>query len=317
MTMVEHKVIMHGRAVRGRGASPSAAGAVLIGLENSLHGAVDVAFRRSSTAGRRQRWLRQAGRVAFRDAERLGKEEMALYFEAPAFKVVAKEYYAQPKLFDDGPRAEDTAFDVLADVVADVLTRKTDSNKYDIGLLKRFHRFQSSVFEKEVDELVISGHRVSKTHPCRMSEEFTRRAEELYLATPQPERVRVAGKLDMIQASTLAFALLLPGGERVRGVWKGNEFETLRTLAGSDVVTTGTAIYRPSGGLLRIDADALTPQRSTDRFFATVPTPTDRKMDVKSLLREQRNRGGMAAIGGRIPAEETDEEFLAAVAEMD
>ncbi len=47
MKLVEHKVLMHGRAVGAEGVAPSAAGAVLTRLENSLHGAVDVAFRRS------------------------------------------------------------------------------------------------------------------------------------------------------------------------------------------------------------------------------------------------------------------------------
>ena len=317
MKMVEHKVIMRGRAVRGRGAIPSAAGAVLTRLENSLHGAVDVAFRRSSTAGRRQPWLRQAGQVEFRAVERTGKEEMALYFEAPAFGDVAQDYYSQTMLFDDRPPAEDTAFDVLADAVFDVLARKADSDKYDVGLLRRFQRYQSTVFEKEVDELVISGHRVPNTSPCRISEEFPRQAQRLYLQTPEPARVRVAGKLDMIEASTLAFALLLPGGERVRGVWKADDFETLRELANSDVAATGMAVYRPSGGLLRIDADALTRQRPGDRFFAKVPRPTGGKLDLKSLAREQQKRGGLAAIWGKLPAEESDEEFLAAVAEMD
>ncbi|MFI5380530.1 MAG: hypothetical protein ACHRHE_14635 [Tepidisphaerales bacterium] len=317
MKMVEHKVIMRGRAVRGRGAIPSAAGAVLIRLENSLHGAVDVAFRRSSTAGRRQPWLRQAGQVEFRDIERTGKEEMVLYFEAPAFGDVAQDYYSQTMLFDDRPPAEDTAFDVLADAVADVLAGKADSDKYDVGLLKRFQRYQSTVFEKEVDELLISGHRLPQSKPSRISQEFPERARDLYLQTPKPARVRIAGKLDMIQASTLAFALLLPGGEQVRGVWKGDDFETLRMLANSDVAATGMAIYRPSGGLLRIDADALTPQRPADRFFARMPKPTGGKLDLKALVREQQRRGGLAAIGGKIAAEESDEEFLAAVAEMD
>jgi hypothetical protein len=318
MKMIEHKVIMRGRAVLASGAIPSAAGAVLTRLENSAHGAVDVAFRRSSSAGRRQLWLKQAGQVEFRDAERIGKEEMAIYFEAPAFGDVAQDYYSQPRLFDDdGPRAGDTAFDVLADAVADVLTSKTDSDKYDVGLLKRFQRYQSTVFEKDVDELLISGHRILENKPCRISKQFSLRARELYLQTPESTRVRVAGKLDMIEASTLAFTLLLPDGERVRGVWKTNEFETLRLLANSDVVATGVAIYRPSGGLLRVDADALTPQQSRDRFFATVPKPTGAKMDLKSLMHEQRKRGGMAAIWGKVPAEESDEDFLAAVAKLD
>jgi hypothetical protein len=317
MATIEHKVLMHGRAVRGNGAAPAAAGAVLMVLGGVLRGAVEMAFRRSSGVGRRQSWLRIAGQADFKHAAQTSKDEMALYFEAAQFGDVAQDYFVQPRLFDDGPKATDTAFDVLADSVEDVLARKTDSERFDVGLLKRFHRFETSVFTQDVSELLLSGHRILESRPCRISPEVTARAEELYLQTPQPGRVRIAGKLDMVQASTLAFELLLPAGERVRGVWKANEFETLRSLANTDVVASGIAVYRPSGALLRVDAESLAPQRPGDGIFATVPTPTGMKLDLKSLVREQKRRGGVAAMLGKLPAEESDEQFLAAIAEMD
>jgi hypothetical protein len=319
MRMVEHKVVMRGPAVQGRGVLPDAAGAVLLRLENSLHGAVDVAFRRSSSAGRRHQWLRRAGQVFLKptDIERLGQEEMALYFEAPEFGDVAQEFFSQPKLFDDGPPPEKTAFDVFADAADDVLAAKADSDKYDLGLLKRFEKFESSVFDRGVDEILISRRGASSLPPRQLSKAFPQHARELHSKTPEPSRARVAGKLDMIQASTLAFALVLPDGEQVRGVWKGTDFETLRTLVNSEVVATGTAIYRPSGALLRLDAEALAPQRDSDRFFAVLPVPTASRMDLKTLVREQSKRGGVARVWGQVPAEETDDDFLAAVVESD
>lgn len=315
MRMIDHKVVLHGAAVRKDGISPSAAGSLLLRLENSLRGAVDVAFRRSSSSGRRKKWLRRAAEVELEDVERLGKDEMAFYFSAPRFADVAEEYYAQPSLFDDGPSPDDTAFDVLNDAVEDVLAGKRDSDKFDLGLLKRFQKFESCVFHKEVDELLIS--RESTGSSSRISLEFPRHARELYLRTPQPTRARVAGRLDMIQASTLAFALVLPGGEKVRGVWKGDDFETLRELVNTDVVATGIAVYRPSAALLRIDAESLTPQRDADRFFTVLPVPSGGTTDLKSMLREQAKCGGMAGIWGQLPAEESDDEFLAALAELD
>lgn len=316
MTMVEHTILMTGRAVRGRGASPSAAGGVLSVIGNSLHGAVDMAFRGASGAGRRQKWLRAAGNAEFVDAEKTGDEEMTLYFESPPFGEVAEEYFSQPKLWDDGPREDDTAFDVLADAIGDVLAEKADSERFDIGLLRRFQQYESKVFKHHVEGLAIAGHRIPKGRPCRVESVFPQRARDLYQQTPEPQRARIAGKLDLIQASTLAFQLLLPSGERVRGVWR-HDFETLRELVDRDVVASGMAIYRPSGTLLRIDADAMGLQGSADTFFASVPTPTSGKLELKSLVREQRKRGGVSAMWGQLPAEESDEEFLAAVVEMD
>ena len=315
--MVEHKVVVRGPAVRGSGANPSAAGAVLLRLDHSLHGAADVAFRRSSAPGRRQPWLRQAGQARFKHAEKAGTDELAIYFEAPRFGSVASDYYAQQRLFDDGPSADDTSFDVLVGAFTDVMHSKADSDRFDVGLLKRFHKYETTVFDKDVDELEISGSHIPLSSPARVSRQLATRAKELYLQTPAPARVRIAGRLDMIEASTMAFALVLPGGERVRGIWKGDDFETLRLLANTEVVATGMAIYRPSDNLLRLDADALAPQGKGDLFFATMPVAVSGRMDVKSLLREQRKRGGMAAIWGQVPAEETDEEFLAAITGSD
>lgn len=311
--MVEHKVLVRGAAVRGSGADPSAAGAVLLRLDNSLHGAVEVAFRRSSTAGRRQNWLRQAGQARFQHAEKVGADELALYYTAPTFGEVATAYYSQQRLFDDGPSADDTAFDALTDAVADVMDGKSDSDRFDVGLLKRFHKYEASVFGKQVDELLITGPGGKGERKCRVSRQLPDRARELYLKTPAPARVRIAGRLNMIEASTLAFVLVLPGGEKVRGICNGVDFETLRRLVGTDVVATGTAVYRPSNALLRVDADTLAPQGATDHFFATLPVAMSERLDVKSLVREQRKRGGVGAMWGQVPAEETDEEFLAAI----
>jgi hypothetical protein len=317
MNLVEHQVTIRGTAIRENGADPAAAGSVLSRLDESLRGAVDVAFRRSSASGRRQRWLRQAAAVQLKETRHHGGGAMTFHFLAPAFEEVAQDYYSQSKLFDDGPNKNDTAFDILADAVGDVLAGREDSDRYDVGLLRRFHRFQTMVFGKGIDELLMSGHRLLGDQSCRLSPDFPRCAQKLYLKTPEPAQVRVAGRLDIIQASTLAFVLLLPGGEQVPGVWKGDDFETLRALANSDVVASGTAVYRPSGRLLRVDAERLAPQRPSDRFFATVPSATGARLDLNSLVREQRKRGGMAAIYGQIPAHESDEEFLAAVTSMD
>ena len=121
--------------------------------------------------------LAAAGQVEFEDAERIGNNEMALYFTAPKFGEVAQAYYSQPTLFDDGPSESDTAFDVFSDAVGDVLAGKADSDRYDVGLLKRFQRFESSVFETQIDELLIWGDRIPETSPRQVSREFPNRAE--------------------------------------------------------------------------------------------------------------------------------------------
>ena len=91
MNTIEHRVVIHGPSVKPRGAKPGAVGAVLTLLSKSVHGAVDVAFRRSSGAGRRQPWLLQAREVARKDVQSSAAGEMTMYFEAPRLGDVAEE----------------------------------------------------------------------------------------------------------------------------------------------------------------------------------------------------------------------------------
>lgn len=317
MTTVVRTITMIGPAVRDRGASPAAAGGVLSVIDRSLHGAVDMAFRGASGRGRRQSWLHAAGCAEFFNVEKSGTDALTLSFQVHRFGDVAAPYFEQQQLFEHGPKPTDTAFDVLADVVADVVDQRRDSDRFDAGLLKRLERFETSVFQHGIDRLEVGGTGAGDSDRWAFDARLPVSAKRLSQQTPSPQRARVAGRLDLIQASTMAFQLLLQSGERVRGVWKRDEFETLRELANQDVVATGMATFRPSGTLLRLDAESLVLQRREDALFNAVPTPAAGRLDVGSLLREQRRRGGAGSVWQSLPPEESDEAFLAAVAELD
>ena len=80
-----------------------------------------------------------------------------------------------------------------------------------------------------------------------------------------------------------------------------------------DVVCEGLGVFKPSGTLLRIEADALALASKSDDFFRYAPVAIART----DIARAARLRSGEPAayMGflGSIPPEETDEEFAAAV----
>jgi hypothetical protein len=314
--MQEYEVVFRGPAVRARGVDPVPTARLVRLLDRSVRGAVDMAFRRSSGRARRPRWLANAGRVEWSAMRRIDSDAMRLDFAAMPFGEVAAKHYERPSLFEEGPAKADTAFDIFADAVRDVVERRSESDRFDAGLLRRFDDFGPSVFAGDFDKVTITGHRVVGDQSCRIGLDFSGSARALFQQTPKPARVKVAGRLDLVEVSTRAFGLLLPEGVKVRGVWCGDGVETLRELLNTDVVANGMAVYRPSGSLLRLDAETLTPQRPEDRFFAVPPHAAPNGTDLKALLRGQRQLGGMAAVWGAIPAEESDEEFLAAVQGM-
>ena len=132
--------------------------------------------------------------------------------------------------------------------------------------------------------------------------------------TPHARRVRVAGRLDLMGASQGVLKLHVNTGAIVTGIWEGGgSLDQFAQLFNKDVVCEGVGVFRPSGTLLRIDADALAPATMNDDFFRHAPV-AHAKVD---LARTAHPRYGEASVNAgflaSIPAEESDEEFAAAV----
>jgi hypothetical protein len=137
-------------------------------------------------------------------------------------------------------------------------------------------------------------------------------ARTFYDSTPGSRRVKVFGKLDMVRASTQRFALILPSGEEAQGILRDGDICDLQGLLAKPIVVFGKAVYRPSGRLLRIDADKIEIGSETDQFFGKIPPgvpaqPAAMKNHVASV------RGGVNAIFGKWPGTETDEQVAEAM----
>lgn len=74
--------------------------------------------------------------------------------------------------------------------------------------------------------------------------------------------------------------------------------------------------HKASGRVLRIDADEVTPATEENRFFSTVPQPARQKLDVRETVRKQQHKTGLAAVFGKWPGDETDEEIAQALQEL-
>jgi hypothetical protein len=115
---------------------------VLTNLESTLLDAVRMGFLHSSRArGRVPSSIRAAA-----DARFLGHTgengATLLHFELPTFGGVAAEFFQQRLLWDDGPRPEETAFELFGAALHDVAVRRTESNSFDPGLLRRIKSYQ-------------------------------------------------------------------------------------------------------------------------------------------------------------------------------
>jgi hypothetical protein len=294
---------------------PHPLGEILRAIPLAVRQSIRMAFEGRSTArGKYPHWLTAASDIRLVDLS--GEDNTILRFEAPTFGEAAPELYEQKELFDLGkPAPEDTGFDALGDVLGDLSENNPDSDRFDRALLRRLMTFQRG-FNGTFQEAVFTGKRYRTGHPAVLNKHVIQIAEAFSSETPKPERVRVVGTLDMIRASTQAFALKVDDGQELRGIMVAGEIGDHKQLLERRVLVLGKAVYRPSGRLLRVDTEEILAASANDTFFSRVPTPSRRKLDVRKIVREQSHKSGLAAIIGKWPGDETDEEIEAALQEM-
>lgn len=133
-------------------------------------------------------------------------------------------------------------------------------------------------------------------------------------APDQP--VRVAGNLDTLRHRDRMFTLILRSGARVRGVVADGSvaLSALRELCGHDVVMSGVAKFRPSGSVLRVEAEWI--ERANERdlsLWASGPGPIPYSLDERALHRPQRLRSGVGAIFGQLAYIESDDDIIEAL----
>jgi hypothetical protein len=183
--------------------------------------------------------------------------------------------------------------------------RNADSEHYDSPLLERITHFQRVFKKGPFTGVGFTSRRYSPRSPARLTPELVESARVLLGKTPAPQRVRIVGQLDGLVASTQRFSLLLDNGEKVVGVFAEDQADAMQPLWRKRVLVLGTAIYRASGRLLRVDAEKVGPGGNEASIFSRLPMPPHARLDVSRLRKPQGPRSGMAAIMGQWPGDES------------
>lgn len=238
-----------------------------------------------------------------------------LRFEVPQFGSVAAELFAQGQLWDTGPKPEQTAFDLLAASLHDVRFMSRDSERFDHAMLHQFASYRRLFKGKGgLESIVLPDARTPK--PEAIDALLSAAADELFRATPPARRVRLCGRLDSLGVSRRVLGLVLEDATTATAVWAKDGIVDLANFIDRQVVIEGLAEFRPSGSLLRVDADAIRPATSRDAAFSVLPLPERLQNYQQAATVIRPGHKPYAAIYGLIPADESDEEFTAAVEAM-
>jgi hypothetical protein len=315
LTFVDQEIIVDTETSFGADVPLPISSALLRRLEDTARPCVRMAIEGSSVAvGAVPNWLERASDIrTLGFSERDGRS--ILHVKAPTLGDAVPEVFEQQTLWPGMAAPEDTAIQLIGKISSVVRRREAASDMYDQPLLRHLTNWQL-LFKRQVKELRIpstadpSGTAVPVTLDIKVVEN----ARTLSAQMPAPRQIRVVGKLDMVRHSTRSFALLLRGGEEVRGVLVDADPALLKQHFGREITVFGKAVYRPSGSLLRIDAQEIADTIEGRDAFSTVPEPLTRIPKVDRRIHT--TRGGVAAFFGTWPGDETDEELLAALGEL-
>jgi len=313
MKYIDQEITLDTETGYGSEVPLSISSALLRRLEETARPCIRMAVEgASASVGATPAWLERAS-----DIRTMGFSEhdgrSILHVKAPTLGAAIPEVFDQQTLWPGMANAEDTAIQLIGKVGYVVRSQEAGSDMYDQSLLRHFghwHRF----FKQNVRELRLPYSFNSDHVPVTLDIKVVESAKLLSAQTPLPRQIRVVGKLDMVRHSTRSFGLLLDSGEEVRGVLQEGEPDLLKKYFGRDITVFGKAVYRPSGSLLRIDAQEIVDTTAGRKAFSSIPEALTKAPRVEK--KSQSNKTGVAAFFGSWPGEETDEELLAALGDL-
>jgi hypothetical protein len=276
---------------------------------------VRMAFEgRSAATGEPPKWLRRASDVRILGFSDQGGDTV-LELEACRLGDAAEELYRQHRLWTDLPDPQETALHVMARFIRDVRSGNAESALYDQGLLRVTQRLDS-LFARDLNAIRLPEAPDDTQLRGILDSEVPIHARQLSDSTPPARQVRLTGTLDMIRYSTKAFALKLTDGKEVQGVLDRTEMiESLPGFLNKKVLVIGKAVYRPSGSVLRVDAQHIEEDSGESTLFSRVPPPLARK-PAAAKTRIDAAKSGVGAFFGTWPGDETDEQLLASLKEI-
>lgn len=313
MKLIERTCELRGSEGLGGKPRPELIGPVLGRMHDTLLDVVRMGFLHSSHArGRIPLCLKQAADVRFIGHAAGRDDSTILRFEVPEFGSVAEELFEQGQLWNSGPKPEQTAFDLLAGSLHDVRQMTKNSERFDHALLLRFASYRR-LLRRGLTSIALPD---ANSAEESIDEPLSAAAESLFRETPPARRVRMCGRLDSLTVSRRVLGLYLEDGAAVTAIWTSEGFVDLANFLDKQIVIEGLAEFRPSGTLLRVDADAIRDAGAGDSSFSTIPLPELRRNYQKVAATVRPGQKPYASIFGLIPGEESDEAFAAAVAEL-
>jgi hypothetical protein len=266
---------------------------------------------RSTAPGTSPSWLSEAAGF---DVVGLKEGSSIVELEALPLWEAAPSRFQQGDFFLDIDTSR-SSLSLFEESFEEALKGQEEADLFDMALLKTLADF-SKLFAGGIERIEIADRSAGRMRTLEVKPDRLERVEQLWRKTPQDLRVRLAGRLDTIRHSDRMFTLVLGSGETLRGIAEGVEHGTLTRFFGQTVIVSGRAVFRPSGSVLRLEADRIEPATGDVSLWSRLPVSLLGDLDRRTLYKPQGPRTGINAIFGRWPGDESEAEILQALEEM-
>lgn len=305
--MNRHVIKLEGEAARGAKASSALLRNLLDVLVEATRATIRLrAEGRSSVRGPDPDWL-----VTAADFEIVGFEagSTEIICDAPPVGEVAAEAFSQPDMFSPMDTSL-SGLELLEQTIADIQAGDLDSDLYDDKVLDTLGGLRK-VFARGITSIGFDG-----VQGVRVEPDDLETYSDLRKSIPSPERVRVVGLLDSLTATRRAFQLKLHDETTIRGRFDEDDRERFQALWDKKVLITGQAEFKPSGLVRHIQAERVVPATEAHQIWAEQPRASQTGFDAREFRRSREAKGGLAALVGKWPGDETDEELEAQLREL-
>lgn len=303
--MERHTVRLIGPRATGPGVPAPTLQNLLAVLTDAARGAVRLRVEgRSKARGGRPAWL---DRAASFDLVGLAEGLAQVQIEARTLQEALPE---EPERLESCPEVDrsKSALTLLEESLAAALGGPEDCELYDDGLLATFLRF-GGLFRAGWTRMLLE----NGAGQVGLGPEGLARIRSLQARTPEPQQVRVAGRLDATQRHDYRFGLVFASGETVSAIANEAESKKIQGLLDQLVVVSGLAFFRPSGTIRRIEVEHVEAAHGDVSVWAEVPRPLRVAPDPLRLRRAQTPTTGLGAVFGKWPGNESDDEVFAAL----
>jgi hypothetical protein len=187
-----------------------------------------------------------------------------------------------------GPIPGRSGLDLLEDSLDHAIHGVADSDLYDRSLIETFESF-GRILQYGIDSVeLVNGRTV------RLDAESVRTIRHLRALMPDDRKLSLTGSLKANRYDDRRFELALDSGEIAHGIAVSAEARAagLAALWGKRVVVSGLARFRPSGAILRIEAERIRPAGAPENVDA----------EIQRLVEEGRVRDARARVQGELDA---------------